>query len=323
MLETLRLNPIAFDLGPITVHWYGIILGLGALVGLLLAVQEGKRFGITPDFFMDLLLLGVPSAVIAARIYYVAFEWNRYKSDLLGVFKIWEGGIAIYGALIGAFVCGIIYARQKGYNFLRIADICAPSLIAGQLIGRWGNFVNQEAYGGPVQESFLRDKLHLPGWIVDQMNVEGVFHHPTFLYESLWNVVGIIILFVLRRQKFLRVGELLSTYFFWYALGRFYIEALRTDSLAFSGPDWLASFMNGLWTPMEWMGFQQGYLNIAVEGNVRVSQLVSVILLLAAVIFVVARRVTIANPVRYLDPLVSSKQKASGNHSGSSDAANS
>ncbi|MGV2788441.1 prolipoprotein diacylglyceryl transferase, partial [Clostridium perfringens] len=128
---------------------------------------------------------------------------------------------AIFGALIGAIICALIFVRRKGYSFWRIADICAPSLLAGQIIGRWGNFVNQEAYGGPVSESFLRGQLHLPDFIVNQMNVQGVFHHPTFLYESLWNLVGIVILLILRRQKFLRAGELFIGYFIWYSIGRF------------------------------------------------------------------------------------------------------
>ncbi|WP_127533461.1 prolipoprotein diacylglyceryl transferase [Paenibacillus kobensis] len=310
-VHTLLLNPIALDLGFITIHWYGIILGLAALAGLLLAIQEGKRFGISPDFFMDLLLFGVPSAVIVARLYFVAFKWNEYKNDPLSIFAVWEGGIAIYGALIGAFICGFIYARYKGYSFLRIADICAPSLIAGQLIGRWGNFVNQEAYGGPVEESFLRDTLHLPNWIVNQMNVEGVFHHPTFLYESLWNVVGIIILFIIRRQKFLLAGEQLAAYFIWYAIGRFFIEGLRTDSLAFSGADWIANFMDALWSPMTAMGFTAGYLP-PLEGNIRISQLISVILLLIAVVVVVTRRLSGSYWIRYSDPVVSTKPQKQG-----------
>lgn len=151
---TLLLNPIAFSIGAIKVHWYGLILGLAALVGLYLAIREGKRFGIPQDFFMDMLLLGVPSAIIGARIYYVAFKWEDYRDNLWDVFKIWNGGIAIYGALIGAIICAVIYFRYKGYNFWRIADICAPGLLIGQAIGRWGNFVNQEAYGGPTEETF-------------------------------------------------------------------------------------------------------------------------------------------------------------------------
>ncbi|QHW31966.1 prolipoprotein diacylglyceryl transferase [Paenibacillus rhizovicinus] len=302
----LRLDPIAFSLGSISVHWYGIILGTAALVGLLLAVQEGKRFGLSPDFFMDLLLFGVPSAIIGARIYFVAFQWNEYKNHLVDVFKIWNGGIAIYGALIGAFTCGIIYFRNKGYSFWRIADICAPSLIAGQMIGRWGNFVNQEAYGGEASENFLRHTLHLPNWIVNQMNVEGVFHHPTFLYESLWNLLGLVIFLVLRRRPFLRAGELLFAYFIWYSLGRFYVEGLRTDSLAFLGADWAASFMNALWSPLKAAGFTQGYLDPAY-GNIRISQLLAVLLILASIAMIIIRRRTGAASERYLDPIINFK----------------
>ncbi len=304
----LKLDPIALDLGPITVHWYGIILGLAALSGLLLAIREGKRFGIVPDFFLDLMLFGVPSAIICARLYYVVFKWDYYASHPAEIIRIWEGGIAIYGALIGALLCGVFYIRAKGYSFWRIVDVCAPSLLIGQMIGRWGNFVNQEAYGGPVSESTLRDKLHLPSFIVDQMNVEGVYHHPTFLYESLWSLLGLIVLFTLRRQRFLRAGELFFTYFIWYSFGRFYIEGLRTDSLAFKGPDWLASLMNGLWSPMKTM-FEAGYLNPA-EGNVRSSQLIAVLTILAGVILIVLRRRMGWAKERYVDPIVSAKAVA-------------
>ncbi|GGG67797.1 prolipoprotein diacylglyceryl transferase [Paenibacillus radicis (ex Gao et al. 2016)] len=305
---SMMINPIAFSIGTLDVRWYGIILGTAALVGLLLAVQEGKRFGIKPDFFMDLLLLGVPSAVIGARIYYVAFKWDDYKNNLLDVFKIWNGGIAIYGALIGAFICGYFYFRYKGYSFWRLVDICAPSLLAGQMIGRWGNFMNQEAYGGVVEESFLRDTLHLPNFIVNQMNIngEGIYHHPAFLYESIWSLVGIAILFILRRQKFLRAGELVASYFIWYSIGRFFIEALRTDSLAFQGPAWLASLVNGLWTPMTVL-FEQGYLDPAY-GNIRISQLLALGLIIAAVAFIIIRRVTGAASAHYSDPIVSTKE---------------
>jgi len=305
----LSLNPIAFKLGPLTVNWYGIILGCAALVGLLLAVREGKRFGIAPDFFMDLLLLGVPSAIIGARIYYVAFKWDEYQNNLLDVFKIWNGGIAIYGALIGALICGFFYFRYKGYNFWRIADICAPSLIAGQMIGRWGNFMNQEAHGEPVGQSFLRETLHLPSWIVDQMYIDGLFRHPTFLYESVWSFVGLLLLFVLRRQRFLRAGELLFSYFIWYSIGRFFIEGLRTDSLAFHGPDWLVSMISGLWSPMTGV-FTAGALDPGY-GNVRISQLLALIIILLCVAMIVIRRATGAASARYLDPIVSTKADGS------------
>lgn len=297
------LNPIAFSLGPIIVHWYGIILGLGALTGLLLAIREGKRFGIVPDFFMDLLLIGVPTAIIGARLYYVAFQWDQYKDHPLDIIKIWEGGIAIYGALIGAIIGAVIYTRRKGYNFWRIADICAPSLIAGQMIGRWGNFMNQEAHGGPVPESFLRDTLHLPNFIVNQMLIEGQYYHPTFLYESLWNLAGILLLFWLRRRPSLRAGELFASYFAWYSLGRFFVEGVRTDSLAFAGPQWLASLLQALWSPMDafgWGAMEPGK-------NIRVSQLLAVGLIIAAIAFIAYRRRKGADVVKYSDPIVSGK----------------
>lgn len=312
------LNPIAFTLGPIEVHWYGIILGIGALVGLLLAIREGKRFGIPSDFFLDLLLFGAPSAIIAARLYYVLFKWDYYREHPGEIIRIWEGGIAIYGALIGALVCGIVYCRKKGYSFLRIVDICVPSLLAGQMIGRWGNFVNQEAYGGPVSESFLRDTLHLPSFIVDQMNVQGTYVHPTFLYESLWSLLGLILLFIVRRQKFLRAGELFVIYFSWYSVGRFFIEGLRTDSLAFKGPEWLASLINALWSPMKWAGFEQGYLD-PMYGNVRISQLLALLIVIAGIVFFAVRRLAGWANERYADPIVPNRAGASRHEAAAAD----
>lgn len=296
----LAIDPIAFTLGPLTVRWYGIILGCGALVGLWLAVREGRRFGLAPEFFMDLLLIGVPAAIVGARLYYVAFQWESYRDDWTEIFKIWHGGIAIYGALIGAIAAAVWYARRKKVSFWRIADICAPSLIAGQAIGRWGNFVNQEAHGGPVDESFLRETLRLPGWIVEQMRIDGVYYHPTFLYESVWNLLGLLFLFWLRRRPFLRAGELFAAYFLWYSLGRFWIEGLRTDSLAFEGPPWLAALMDALWAPMRLL-FEPGAM---AYGNVRVSQLLSLVIFVAGWVFIVWRRKTGRAETRYADPIV-------------------
>jgi phosphatidylglycerol:prolipoprotein diacylglycerol transferase len=141
------------------------------------------------------------------------------------------------------------------------------------------------------------------------MNVQGTFHHPTFLYESLWNLVGLILLMILRRQKFLRAGELFASYFIWYSVGRFFIEALRTDSLAFQGASWLASFVNGLWTPMTWLGFEQGYLAPSY-GNVRISQLLALGIVVAAIIFIIVRRSTVRDLPYYSDPITSTKVAA-------------
>lgn len=292
---------VAFHLGPLPIYWYGIIIGAGALVGLLLAVREGKRFDIPADFFMDLLLIGVPAAIVGARLYYVVFTWDQYKDNWLGIFALREGGIAIHGALIGAILAAIWYTRRKGYNFWRIADICAPSLLAGQIIGRWGNFMNQEAHGGPVDPSFLRDTLHIPDFIVNHMNIGGVTYHPTFLYESLWNVVGLILLIVLRRQRFMRAGELFISYFVWYSVGRFFVEGLRTDSLAFHGPGWLETFLNGMWTPMSWLFGDAGA--IPGDANIRAAQLIGVLIIVAAIVLVIVRRVLGHSHQRYADPI--------------------
>jgi phosphatidylglycerol:prolipoprotein diacylglycerol transferase len=267
-------------------------------------VREGRRFKIVPDFFMDLLLIGVPSAIIGARIYYVAFKWEDYRDNLSEIFMIWHGGIAIYGALIGAIIAALIYVRSKGYTFWRIADICAPGLIVGQMIGRWGNFMNQEAHGGPVTEQFLRGTLHLPNFIVDAMLINGQYYHPTFLYESLWNLLGLLFLFWLRRRPGLRAGELFISYFIWYSVGRFFVEGLRTDSLSFAGPDWLAGLMHALWSPMTVL-FEPGAMP---EGeNVRISQLLALLIVIFGLLAIWIRRAKGYASVRYSDPIVSSK----------------
>lgn len=326
MLPLLKLNPVAFSLGGLSVHWYGLIIGTGALLGLLLAIREGKRFGIPSDFFLDLMLFGVPSAIIAARLYYVGFKWDYYSAHPGEIVEIWNGGIAIYGAILGALICGFFYSRYKGYSFWRIVDICAPSLLIGQMIGRWGNYVNQEAYGGPVSENFLRHTLHLPAFIVNQMYVvdpttgEAAYHHPTFFYESMWSLLGVIILFVIRRQwKWLRTGEMFFAYLIWYSIGRFFIEALRTDSLAFKGSDTLASFINWLWTPMTWFGFKLGYLDPAY-GNVRISQLLAILFIVASLIIAAIRRQTGMANARYSDPIVNTKTPSAKDGGGSATA---
>ena len=313
----LAMNTVAFSLGSFSVHWYGIILGSAVLIGLMLAIQEGKRFHLIPDFFMDMLLIAVPSAIIGARIYFVAFKWEDYQDNFWDVFKIWEGGIAIYGALIGAIIGVIFYVRAKGYGFWRIVDICAPGLIMGQIIGRWGNFINQEAHGGPVTEEFLRNTLFLPDFIVNQMfivdllNPAGIYYHPTFLYESMWNLLGFALLLWLRRRPFLRAGELFLSYFIWYSIGRFFIEGLRTDSLAFSGPSWLASLIDALWSPMRIL-FEQGSMDY---GNIRSSQLLSLLIVLGVIGLIWYRRKAGFATINYSDPVVSTKWVGASNTS--------
>ena len=156
------------------------------------------------------------------------FQWDYYRESSRYI-QIWEGGIAIHGALIGAVLTAIIFSRIKGLSFWKLADIAAPSLILGQAIGRWGNFINQEAHGGEVTRAFL-ENLYLPQFIIDQMYINGAYYHPTFLYESIWNIVGFFILIFITKSN-LRRGELFLSYVIWYSVGRYFIEGLRTDSL--------------------------------------------------------------------------------------------
>ncbi len=227
--EIVPLDRVALQLGPISIYWYGVIIAAGVILALILANREGKRLDLPKDTFTDLLMWAVPFALIGARAYYVIFEWDAYKHNPVKVFAIWEGGIAIHGALIGAVATAVVFARLKGLSFWKLADIAAPSVLLGQAIGRWGNFMNQEAHGGPVTREFL-EGLMLPDFIINQMYIDGTYYHPTFLYESLWSLAGVIVLLLLRRVN-LRRGEMFLTYVIWYSFGRFFVEGLRTDSL--------------------------------------------------------------------------------------------
>lgn len=236
------IDRIAFEIGPLTVYWYGIIIGLGVILGYYFATKEAKGLGLNKDIFADLLLWALPIALISARIYYVIFKWEYYSKNPGEIVAIWEGGIAIHGALIGATITAIIFAKKRGISFWKLADIAAPSIILGQAIGRWGNFMNQEAHGGPVTIAIL-ENLQLPDFIIDQMFINGQYYHPTFLYESIWNLAGFIILILLRRIK-LRQGELFLSYIFWYSIGRFFIEGMRTDSLMLTETLRMAQFIS-------------------------------------------------------------------------------
>ncbi|PLR83655.1 prolipoprotein diacylglyceryl transferase [Bacillus canaveralius] len=242
MEQMQHLNRVAFELGPITVYWYGIIIGTGLLLGWLLATKESQKLGLNKDIFSDLLLWAIPISIISARIYYVLFKWEYYAENPGEIVAIWEGGIAIHGALIGGAVTAVVFAKKKGISFWKLADIAAPSIILGQAIGRWGNFMNQEAYGTEVARSFL-EGLNLPEFIINQMYINGAYHHPTFLYESIWNLSGFVLLIFLRKFQ-PKQGELFLSYVIWYSIGRFFIEGLRTDSLMLTDTLRIAQMMS-------------------------------------------------------------------------------
>ncbi|MGP4073337.1 prolipoprotein diacylglyceryl transferase [Piscibacillus sp. B03] len=222
---------VFLNLGPFPVYWYGFLIMLGALIGLIVAQREAKRLGLHKDFFIDLLVFAIPAAIIGARLYYVIFQWEHYDS-FLEMIDIREGGLAIHGALIASVLVAYFYAKKKDVSFWKVADIAAPSILIGQMLGRWGNFMNQEAYGGPISESAYQNfHQYIPDFIMNQMCVDGVYHHPTFLYESVWSMLGIILLIVLRYKVNPRRGVIFLTYVMWYSFGRFFIEGMRTDSL--------------------------------------------------------------------------------------------
>lgn len=225
-------NPVAFNLFGIPVHWYGIIIAVAMVLAIELISREFKRKGFGDDIGYDAALWVIPIGFIGARIYYVLFEWEYYSQHLGEIIQIWNGGIAIYGGVIAGALAMLFYAKRKKFSFFLLTDVATPYLLMAQGIGRWGNFINQEAHGGPVSQDFLSNTLHLPQFIVDNMQIDGTYYHPTFLYESLWNFLGVVLLLLVRHKKQdLKLGETTFLYLIWYAFGRFFIEGLRTDSL--------------------------------------------------------------------------------------------
>lgn len=240
---------IFLDLGIIVWYKYSVMILLGIIAAVVLGIQEGKKIGITANEILDGVIVIVPLSIVGTRLWYVAFEWDQYKNDLIRIIQITDGGLAIHGGVITAFVCVYFYTKFKKINFLKAFDLVAPGFLIAQAFGRWGNFFNQEAHGGVIggvvngnpvlsldsQRSFLIDTLHLPNYITNNMYLIGPdglnYYHPTFLYESVWNLSGFIILLLLRRTKLIRTGDLLPIYLIWYSVGRFFIEAMRTDSL--------------------------------------------------------------------------------------------
>ena len=221
----LKLNPPAgFSVGPFDVRFYGLIIALGLVLAVVYALKRREQFGLSEDDLMDGVLWIAPFAILCARLYYCAFEWERYADNPISILYIWEGGIAIYGAVIGAAIGVILHCKVfKKISVLATLDLVSLGFMIGQTLGRWGNFFNREAHGG-VTDSFLRMGL------INPATGMGEYYHPTFLYESLWNLVGFIILhFFSKKRKY--DGQVALCYVAWYGLGRSLIEGLRTDSL--------------------------------------------------------------------------------------------
>lgn len=275
-IEIDHLSRTAFTVFGQDIYWYGIFIGLGVILGVLLALHEAKRTGQNPDTYLDFIIYAMIIAIIGARLYYVIFSWDFYSQHPEKIFAIREGGLAIYGGIIGGVLTAIVYSRVKKKNFWVMADTMAPSLILGQMLGRWGNFFNKEAFGGFTDNLFaMRYQLSqvrasdvTPDILQNLVTVNGVDYiqvHPTFLYESMWSLCVFIILLILQRKKKFN-GQVCATYFFGYALGRVWIEGLRTDQLCI--------------------------------GNVPVSQALSAVLIIASVVlYVYCKKNAAAVPV--------------------------
>lgn len=227
------MNRVFFSIGPITVYWYSILIMISVLIGYYFSLRESEKNGLQKKFISDLVFYLVIVAILGARVYYVIFNFDVFRDRLLDILKIWEGGLAIYGAIIFSIIFIIYYSKKKDKNSLLVLDTLTPYLILGQAIGRWGNFFNSEAHGSSTSLEYLQ-KLHLPKFIIKGMYINGNYYLPTFLYESIWCCIGfIVLLFIRKKDKYDHPGILLFTYFIWYGIGRFLIEGLRTDSLYF------------------------------------------------------------------------------------------
>jgi phosphatidylglycerol:prolipoprotein diacylglycerol transferase len=226
-------GPVLVDIGPFTVRWYGLLIASAVLIGVSLSQYLARRRSVDPDLLGDLAIWLVVGAIPCARLYYVLFEWENYAQQPQDIFAIWKGGIAIHGAILGGLLAALIFARLQRISFWQLADLVAPSLILGQAIGRWGNFFNSEAFGRPTD---LPWKLLIPLDRRPPGYTQFEYFHPTFLYESLWNLGVFALLMVLffwglRHPGRLKVGTLFLVYLVAYSAGRFWIEGLRMDSL--------------------------------------------------------------------------------------------
>nr|WP_243108467.1 prolipoprotein diacylglyceryl transferase [Maliibacterium massiliense] len=268
------INPVALKVFGFEIYWYGIIIATGVIVGILLALREAKRRGYSSEVVLDICLLAIPASIIGARAYYVAFEWNTFKDNIWSIFNPRTGGMAIYGAVIASILVLILYCKRKKLSFWALCDVFIPSLVLGQAIGRWGNFVNQEAFGFAVTNPSLQ-------WFPFAVPiVEGMvtWHLATFFYESMWDLLIFLFLWFYLRKAARRRGTVTLSYFALYGIGRAFIEVLRTDSLAIVKIPQGVSFFELI---------ARGEASI---GQIPISALLSLALALVAVIILLMRR---------------------------------
>lgn len=250
MFPKLNISIQSFDrelvnIFGLSIYWYGLIVFLGIAAGVVIVLYNAKRLGQNPETYIDFAYIVVPICILGARAYYVIFAWDTYKDNLLHIFAFREGGLAIYGAVIAGFITAIIYTHRKKLNFFLLADTAIVGLIIGQAVGRWGNFINREAFGGYTNSLFSMRYLlstvdsgnitqEIYNNLVTYNGAQYIQVHPTFLYESLWNFALLIFLMLYTKHKKFD-GEIMAYYLLFYGIGRFWIEGLRTDQLMLFG----------------------------------------------------------------------------------------
>ena len=224
----IDIHPVReFSLGPLSIHMYGLVIVFGLVLAVIYCMRRADQFGLTEDHILDGVLWVTPFAFLCARAYYCAFRWDLYAANPISVFYIWQGGIAIYGGVLGAVVGMLVFCKIKKISLGATLDLVLMGFLIGQAIGRWGNFFNREAFGAET-DAWLRMGLYSP------LTGSITYHHPTFLYESLWNALGFVVLHFLSKKRTFD-GQIALGYALWYGLGRTFIEGLRTDSLYIPG----------------------------------------------------------------------------------------
>lgn len=235
------MNPVAFNIGNFEIRWYGILIVLGIFIGMFIAYYNANKLNLDFEKIIDGFLVAFPCAIVGARAYYVFFEFDNFKNNIWFVFNLRTGGLAIHGGLIGALIGTIIYCKFKKIEMMKYLDVVAPSLILAQAIGRWGNFMNGEAHGDVVSYEFISK---FPEFIQKGMYLDGHYYNPTFLYESMWNlIIFLILMIILHKKKSNENGVVIASYAVLYSVGRLFIESLRTDSLMI-GNIRIAQFMS-------------------------------------------------------------------------------
>ena len=228
------MSGVLLTIGSFEIRWYSLLIVIGLIIGYFGIVRETKKFDIDKSFIVNVIFWAVIFGIIGSRLYYVAFNWDYYSNNLSEIYQVWKGGLAIHGGIIFGALAIIIYCKKYKFSSGKTLDIIAPFLLLAQAIGRWGNFFNAEAYGSITTYERLKE-LYIPEFVIEGMHINGYYYLPMFYFESIWCILGVIFLLIMRRVKTIKKGQIACLYLMWYSIGRFFIEMYRTDSLLFNG----------------------------------------------------------------------------------------